>query len=480
VHYRAARVAILALLSCAAIAAYAHLVTHDPVAGFAKEVPGTSGRPAEATGGSRAATLLPTQFQAFTGSPSAVTASWPRFRGASFDNTVHDGATLVTPGPGWSPPAPSWTIALGEGHAGAAVANGRVYILDYDEALQSTMLRCFSFDTGAELWRRWYSEPLKRNHGVSRTVPAVSGRYVVTLDPACSFMCCDALTGAFLWRKDLPAEFGGEVPLWYTGQCPLIDGNEAVIAVGGSSVLLAGFDLASGRQAWTTPTLPGVTASHSSIMVMTVAGVRQYVYAAIGAIVGLSAEPGDRGRLLWKSTEFDAATLAPSPVDAGADRVFVAAGYGTGSILLQVQRDGSAFSVRTLAKGRPGDILSCEQQSPVRWGGLLFGVLPDSAGADRGQLACWDPATRAYAWTSGPENRFGQYGPFLVADNKLFVLSDSGVLTVVRASTTGYEPLGSARILQGPDSWGPMALVDGRLIARDSLEMVCIDLRARR
>jgi outer membrane protein assembly factor BamB len=40
----------------------------------------------------------------------------------------------------------------------------------------------------------------------------------------------------------------------------------------------------------------------------------------------------------------------------------------------------------------------------------------------------------------------------------------------------GYNPLGSVRILDGPDAWAPLALVEGRLIARDSRRMVCVDL----
>jgi outer membrane protein assembly factor BamB len=105
---------------------------------------------------------------------------------------------------------------------------------------------------------------------------------------------------------------------------------------------------------------------------------------------------------------------------------------------------------------------------------MLIGILPKDAGARRGELACWDPAGR-WVWSSGQANRFG-LGPYLLADGKLIILNEDGNLTIAEASVEGYKPLGSVRILDGPDAWAPLALVEGRLIARDSRRMVCVDL----
>ncbi|MCP5102433.1 MAG: PQQ-like beta-propeller repeat protein, partial [bacterium] len=82
-------------------------------------------------------------------------------------------------------------------------------------------------------------------------------------------------------------------------------------------------------------------------------------------------------------------------------------------------------------------------------------------------------------WASGKTNRFG-LGPYIVADGKFFVLSDDGVLTIVKASTEEYIQLEQAKVLEGVDAWGPMAIVNGRLLARDSRRLVCIDLRRRK
>ena len=71
-------------------------------------------------------------------------------------------------------------------------------------------------------------------------------------------------------------------PLWYAGQCPLIDGDIAVIAPCGDKALMIGVDCETVRVVWETPNPHGWEMSHSSIMPMTLNGKRMYVYCAIG------------------------------------------------------------------------------------------------------------------------------------------------------------------------------------------------------
>ncbi len=80
-------------------------------------------------------------------------------------------------------------------------------------------------------------------------------------------------------------------------------------------------------------------------------------------------------------------------------------------------------------------------------------------------------------WNSG-RDRFG-HGPYLIADGMLFILSDSGELTIVLADSAGYQRLASHQVfVDGHDAWGPMAMVAGNLILRDMTRMVCLDVRA--
>lgn len=458
--------------------AFLYWFFYNPANGLAESVPGLDNRPRNSGSGGDSVIIGEkfTLYDSTLSFKSSLTGKWPHFRGEHSDNINREAIKLIDHWPEGGPKI-LWKKDLGEGYAAAAIYNGRVYQFDYDERKKSDALHCYSLTDGTELWRRWYRVNIKRNHGMSRTIPAVNDKYVVTMGPRCQVMCNDAITGQLLWGKDLPREFKTTVPLWYTGQCPIIENNVAVIATGGTDILI-GIDCASGNVVWRTPNPDSLKMSHSSVMPMTIAGKRMYVYNALGALCGISAEDADKGKLLWKTKDFSPSVIAPSPLFAGNDMIFVTAGYGAGSALFRINRDGDSFSARKLQMFKPSEGMASEQQTPIFSNGFVFNIQTKDAGSTRNQLVCCAPDDfRKILWSSSTEERYG-LGPYIIADNKFFILSDEGELTIAKFSTKKFEVLDKAKILNGQDSWGPMALADGYLILRDSKQMVCLDIRA--
>ena len=164
----------VALVACAGVGCLWFWLTVDPTEGIQVSVPGMDGF-ADAAVRTEKAVEIGEFFASYDGIPGDSAASWPGFRGTLADNIAGNSPPLFDSLPA-DISADSrilWTVSLGEGHAGAAVHNGRVYILDYDEQARGDSLRCFSLADGREIWRRWYTVEVKRNHGMSRTVPAV-------------------------------------------------------------------------------------------------------------------------------------------------------------------------------------------------------------------------------------------------------------------------------------------------------------------
>ena len=285
--------------------------------------------------------------------------------------------------------------------------------------------------------------------------------------------CLDAPTGAFRWGIDLQREYGTEEPLWYTGQCPLIEDGRVLLAPCGKDVLMMAVDCETGAPVWKTPNTRHWAMSHSSIVPMQIAGKRMYVYCAVGGISGVSAEAADAGTLLW-DLPWNAKVVAPSPVALEDGKIFITAGYGEGGMTVQVRKDGDSFHAEVLEKHGPKDGLACEQQTPIVHDGLLYGIMPKDAGALRCQFVCYQPDGKL-KWSSGQSTRFG-LGPFLWVNDRVYILNDDGMLSMARVTPEGFTPMDHAQVLHGQDSWGPMALVGDRLLLRDSKQMACISV----
>jgi len=447
---------------------------NDPTHDMTPSLPGQDNRGGGAGAGDTV--KIGELFDFYVNDFQPLNETWPRFRGAGFDNISQSPVALIDKfGP--SGAQILWSAELGEGHSGAALYKGLAYILDYDEKEQADFLRCFSLVSGKEQWRRGYKVHVKRNHGMSRTVPAVTDSFIVTIGPRCHVMCVERSSGNYLWGIDVEKEYQSEIPLWYTGQCPLIDGQTAVIATGGTALMI-GIDLLTGEKLWETPNPKAWKMSHSSIIPYTFDGQKMYVYSASGGMAGIAAEGPETGKVLWETTLWNKSVVAPSPVCMPDGRIFITAGYGAGSMVFQLKSDGEGFSVSQLYGYKPSEGLASEQQTPLFWNGHLFGILPKDGGSLRNQLICVHPSdTRKVIWSSGSEKRFG-LGPYFMADNKIIMLNDEGTLYLLKPSLSGYTELDAAKVIpDGQDAWAPLALADGYLVLRDSKTMICINLK---
>lgn len=457
----------------AAILALFFWLNHNPALALRAEVPGHDGLPT-GSAAKKAKVDLAGIFESFDGKPSGAPGAWTNFRGADYSNVVTDGPKLADT---WSEGGPKvlWKVPVGDGYASPAVLDGRVYLMDYDQTKRMDTIRCMSLDDGKEIWRRAYGINIKRNHGMSRTIPAVTKDYLVVMGPKCHVVCLDTATGDFRWGIDLQADYGTVEPLWYTGQCPIVDSGVAVIAPCGKDVLMMGVDCATGEVKWKVPNPNAWNMSHASVVPMTVLGKPMYVYGALGGMVGVSAAPDSAGTLLWE-IPWDAKVVAPSAVPAGDDLIFATTGYGRGSRLLKLSESGGTISVEVVYDKAPDQILACEQQTPIFHDGLLYGIMPKDAGSLKGQFVCYKP-DGTLVWSSGQDNRFG-LGPFILADNKFYLLGDEAELTMVDATKQQYVQLGHADILPGHDAWGPFALAGSRLLLRDMNTLACVELGA--
>lgn len=401
--------------------------------------------------------------------PPAVPSSdedWPQFRGMLRDGVARaTGLANAWPEAG---PKELWQIELGQGYSSPAVVGHRLFLHDYDEGRKVWMVRCHRLDDGEELWRYEVAKRIRPNHAITRTAPATDGGLLFAIDPKCELHCLDARDGSLIWKKFLPIAYDSQIPPWYNGQCPLLDGDRLIIAPGGR-VLMTALEKTTGEPIWETPNTAGHLMSHGSIMPLEIDGVRQYAYLTLKGAVGVAAADG---RLLWEFPwQFNTA-VSTTPLPLGDGRLLLTSGYHARTVICQISRTGDvwkaeeAFSLPPPTRG-----WNSEVQTPIVHRGYVFGV----GKKKRGLWTCLSLEGEEL-WDSSRQAAFGM-GGFVLADGKFFVLEGrTGTLRMLDAAADEYRELAMTQVLEGPDVWAPPVVSRGKLLIRDLHKLVCLDV----
>jgi outer membrane protein assembly factor BamB len=136
-------------------------------------------------------------------------------------------------------------------------------------------------------------------------------------------------------------------------------------------------------------------------------------------------------------------------------------------MMLAIRHIGKEYKPEVLFK-LEAKVFGSDQQTPIYYDGEIYGVRPD------GQLVCLDPDGHV-RWASSSAHKFGM-GPYTIINGLVYVMNDEGHLTITKATPEAYTQVTEAQVLQGHESWGPMAFASGRLIVRDLTRMACLDI----
>lgn len=420
-----------------------------------------------------AAVEIGSYFEQVTIPNSSVTdhpSGWESFRGRDRSNIVESKTPLTTT---LSSERILWDREVGEGHAGVAISSGIVYLLDYNETLKKEYLVTFDLYTGGEIWRRGYDLDIKRNHGFSRSVPAIYDNYVLTIGVEGHVMCVDKVTGDFIWGLDMAKEYGAKTPGWYASQCPYLTDRGTVILAPSGDILLTEIEFATGDVLFETKNSTEFSLSHSSVMPMEILGTEMFVYSSIGGVSGVSAEEDNRGDLLW-TQEWYPAVVAPSPIQVTESNIYLTAGYGSGSRVFELTYNDEKWETKVISDNRADQAMACEQQTPILYNERLYGIMPKDARSLREQFVYSD-LNGEIEKTAGNEFSFG-LGPFVLANGNFYVLKDSGELYIIEPEN--LEVLDHLQIFDGHDAWGPIAISGKYMILRDSTTIKCLDIGA--
>lgn len=128
-----------------------------------------------------------------------------------------------------------WRTAIGSGYAGPAVAEGRVFVLDYRKDPQNRTLEgverllCLEETSGRILWTHEWQTSYRRLMATypigPRATPTVDGGRVYVVGATGVLRCLNAEEGSLLWEKDYVRDYGTSVPVWGVTGAPLVAGR---------------------------------------------------------------------------------------------------------------------------------------------------------------------------------------------------------------------------------------------------------------
>ena len=385
-------------------------------------------------------------FAAGCGDAMGASTDWPHWRGPNSDGISSESGWSTS----WPQDGPKvlWKKTIGKGFSSIAVADGRAYTIG--NINNTDHVWCFDAATGKELWKHTYRCKVGGHPG-PRATPTVDGTSVYTLSREGHLFCFDAGTGKINWEKNVGRGLGITVPGWGFAGSPVVEGELLIINVGKAGLAL---NKKSGDVIWKTGS---EKAGFSTPSIYESKGKRCIaVFAAKGA-VGLSMS----GKTLWEypwKTKYDVNAVTPIVFDG---KVFISSDYGTGCALLDI----SGSEPKEIWRNRR---MKNHFNNCILWKGYLYGV-------DSSRLKCLDVKTGDEKWSWSNSGK----GSLMLADGKLIVLSDKGVLSVAPATPEGFKPIASAKVLGGL-CWTTPVLSGDRIYCRNREgDLVCLDVSGK-
>lgn len=385
---------------------------------------------------------------------AAPAADWPMFRGPGASGVSAETGLLAA----WPAAGPSevWRVPLGEGYSGLSVVGGRMYTL-YGDA-QDELVVALDASTGKELWRhRLDAKYIDGQGNGPRSTPAVEGGTVFAYGARAKLAALDAESGRLLWSQDLKKAFGARPPQWGVSASPRVWGDLLLVDAGGrEGASIVALDKRSGVVKWTAGT---DVQGYSTPLVIAVGGKDVAVFFTGSKIVGLDPAGGEIHWSLGWETSYD--VNAAAPVFVPPNRVFLSSGYGVGAVMLEVTAKGGKTAATEVWRSKG---MKNQFSTSIYHAGHLYGF-------DESILKCLDAATGEEKWKA---RGFG-HGSLMLADGRLYVLSDRGTLALVEATPEAYKEVARFEPLDGK-CWTMPSVAGGRLFVRNEKVVAAYDV----
>ena len=382
-------------------------------------------------------------------------SQWNQYRGPNRDGHIPEQGVALN----WeNKPKALWKVPAGPGHSSVLVAEQTVYTLEQSGERETLFARNLS--NGKEKWKvaqqtKW--DDMMSGTGPRSTPTLLNGK-LYTLFSNGVLCRVNAKSGKLEWEtKTVEANY--EFPEWGISCSPLIWNELIILNLGGEKSAVRAYSINDGNLVWESDLSgKGVYISSS---VLTLLGEDHLLAAVEGNIAGLNPK---NGKTLWEKPWkifLNNAQIA-QPIALSKNSFLLAAGYGKGAECWNISRlTNGKYLIETSWKSKN---LKAKFSNPVLKNGYLYGL-------SENLLVCLEAKTGELKWRG---NKYG-YGRILVSKDKLLILGNTGVLSIVEATPDQFKEVFSEQLLSEVRCWNGPALASGYLVAMNGEELACFD-----
>jgi outer membrane protein assembly factor BamB len=349
----------------------------------------------------------------------------------------------------------SWRVPIRSGYSGPAVADGRVFVTDWQEDPESRTMdgteRALAIDeeTGDVLWiHEWDTtyRMLMISYALGpRATPTVDDDRVYVVGASGVLLCLEAATGDLMWQHDYRSEYDSFVPTWGIASAPIVDGDRLIAVVGGEpGALVVAFDKHTGEEIWRAVNVVGEM-GYGQPLIIEAGGTRQLIVWHAAALTSLDPETGE---VYWEEVwEAGAGMSVATPVRQ--DEYLLVSQFYNGSMMMQLSQDQPSATM--LWRGSSNsempeetDGLHAMITTPIILDDHVYGV------GSYGELRGLDARTGERLWMSDQMTAQARWGTAYMVQNgdRFFVNNDDGYLIMAQFTPDGYVELGRTRLIE--------------------------------
>ena len=386
-----------------------------------------------------------------------------------------------------------WRTPVKKGYSGPVVANGRVFLMDFEPLKEGGLKgteRALALDekTGRILWtREWdidYSGIAWPNG--PRSTPTVDGNRVYFQGAAGHLLALSVSSGEALWTTNYVQDHGSDVGFYGFAASPIVDGDRLICLAGGEpDAKLMAFDKMTGKELWRA--LPNTEEMGVSAPILVdYGGARQLLLWHPEALVSLNPVTG---KVLWQLPFRAQDAMNPATPSLSADGHVLVSTFYTGSMMakLDPRKPGATMVWKSKSDSEiETDTIHSVIGTPVIVGDYAYGT------CSYGQLRCIRVSTGERVWESMELTQdYARWSNALLVrhGDRFFANTDRGDLVILKLSPAGYEEISRTFLIKPTTppgnrrkmtfvNWSQPAFANRNIYARNDEEIISATLAA--